>query len=67
MQGGRQDTALLADFAHRAKRLLLLSATPVLHHEAAFLAMLHLLDPDAYALEDLDGFRRARSEASGNR
>ena len=49
---------LLADFAHRAKRLLLLSATPVLHHEAAFLAMLHLLDPEGYALEDLDGFRQ---------
>ena len=48
---------LLADFAHRAKRLLLLSATPVLHHEAAFLAMLHLLDPEGYALKDLDGFR----------
>ena len=40
------------------KRLLLLSATPVLHHEAAFLAMLHLLDPEGYALEDLDGFRQ---------
>ena len=49
--------SLLADFAHRVKRLLLLSATPVLHHEAAFLAMLHLLDPEAYPLEDLDGFR----------
>ena len=33
----------LADLGHRVKRLLLLSATPVLHREAAFLAMLHLL------------------------
>lgn len=43
--------------AHRAKRLLLLSATPVLNHEQNFLAMLHLLDPATYHLEDLEGFR----------
>ena len=47
----------LADMAHRVERLLLLSATPVLHREAAFLAMLHLLDPEIHDLEDLDGFR----------
>ena len=47
----------LADMAHRVERLLLLSATPVLHREAAFLAMLHLLDPEIHELEDLDGFR----------
>jgi len=40
-----------------SKRLLLLSATPVLRNEAGFLAMLHLLDPDIYPLEDLEGFR----------
>lgn len=43
--------------AHQAKRLLLLSATPVLNHERDFLAMLHLLDPTAYRLDDLEGFR----------
>ena len=37
--------------------LLLLSATPVLHHEAEFLALLHLLDPDGHALSDLPNFR----------
>ena len=47
----------LVDLAHRVERLLLLSATPVLHREAAFLAMLHLLDPEIHDLEDLDGFR----------
>ena len=36
------------DLAHRVPRLLLLSATPVLHREHDFLAMLHLLDPDTY-------------------
>ena len=46
----------LADLGHRVKRLLLLSATPVLHQEAAFLAMLHLLDPEVHDLDDLDGF-----------
>ena len=39
-------------------KLLLLSATPVLHNEAGYLAMLHLLDPQLYALDDVDGFRK---------
>lgn len=43
--------------AHQAEKLLLLSATPVLNHEQDFLAMLHLLDPVTYQLNDLDGFR----------
>lgn len=47
----------LVRLAHGVDRLLLLSATPVLHQEAAFLAMLHLLDPDVHDLEDLAGFR----------
>ncbi|MCB2426418.1 protein DpdE [Methylophaga pinxianii] len=38
-------------------RLLLLSATPVLHNERGFLEMLHLLDPRVYKLEDEDSFR----------
>jgi ATP-dependent helicase HepA len=40
----------------RCPKLLLLSGTPVLHHEDGFLAMLHLLDPEAYDLTDRDGF-----------
>jgi ATP-dependent helicase HepA len=47
-----------ACLAHRSTGLLLLSATPALHNEQDFLAMLHLLDPATYALSDLDGFRR---------
>ena len=47
----------LGGLAHQVGRLLLLSATPVLHREATFLAMLHLLDPEIHDLEDLDGFR----------
>jgi ATP-dependent helicase HepA len=43
-------------------RVLLLSGTPVLHQEDGFLAMLHLLDPDAYPLEDRDSFRRRVQE-----
>lgn len=38
-------------------RLLLLSATPALHNERAFLYMLHLLDPDVYDVDDVQGFR----------
>src|SRR6202008_1761202 len=33
---------------------LLLSATPVLHNEREFLAMLHLLSPEMYGLDDLE-------------
>lgn len=43
--------------AHSCDHLLLLSATPVLNHEQEFLAMLHLLDPVTYKLEDIEGFR----------
>lgn len=43
--------------SHKAGRLLLLSATPVLNHERDFLAMLHLLDPSNYSLDDLESFR----------
>ncbi|OYD89900.1 helicase [Nostoc sp. 'Peltigera membranacea cyanobiont' 213] len=45
------------NIAHKSDRLLLLSATPVLNHEQDFLAMLHLLDPATYQLDDLAGFR----------
>jgi ATP-dependent helicase HepA len=43
--------------AHQVPRILLLSATPVLNRERDFLAMLHLLDPDTYDLDDLDWFK----------
>ncbi|MBD2425527.1 helicase [Phormidium sp. FACHB-1136] len=43
--------------AHGAQGLLLLSATPALNHEQAFLAMLHFLDPQTYSLDDLQGFK----------
>ncbi|MEH2360565.1 MAG: SNF2-related protein [Nostoc sp.] len=45
------------NIAHKSDRLLLLSPTPVLNHEQDFLAMLHLLDPTTYQLDDLAGFR----------
>ena len=48
----------LKDIAHRAHRLLLISATPVLGNEKTFLALLHLLDPFTYRLEDEGGFVR---------
>lgn len=38
-------------------RVLLLSATPVLHNERGFLEMLHLLDPDVFKLEEESAFR----------
>jgi len=50
--------AALSSLAHAVPRLLLLSATPLLHNEDTFLRMLHLLDPDVYRLDDIDGFRR---------
>ena len=39
-------------------RLLLLSATPVLHNEHSYLQMLHLLDPHVFRLEDEEKFRK---------
>ena len=50
--------ALIAAAALRAPSLLLLSATPALHNEAAFLAMLHMLDPTIYDAADVDGFKQ---------
>ena len=38
-------------------RLLLLSATPVRRNEDSFLALLHLLDPLVYRMEDREAFR----------
>jgi ATP-dependent helicase HepA len=44
--------------AGRAVHLLLLSATPVLHHDADLLALLELLDPANYSRADLASFQR---------
>jgi ATP-dependent helicase HepA len=43
--------------AHAARHLLLLSATPVLHHDADLLALLELLDPENYAVDTLAAFK----------
>lgn len=58
----------LSQLARSIPRMLLLSATPLLHNEQTFHAMLHLLDPDVYRLGDLEGFRtRIRNrQALGN-
>ena len=39
------------------RRVLLLSATPVLNNEKAFLAMLHLIDPVLYPLDGYEAFK----------
>ncbi|MCY1045632.1 protein DpdE [Corallococcus sp. bb12-1] len=52
----------LVHFARTTPRILLLSGTPVLHQEDGFLAMLHLLDPAAYPLEEREAFRRRVAE-----
>lgn len=48
----------LCTLAKMTPKVLLLSSTPVLHNEQNYLAMLHLLDPNAYSLEDVKGFKR---------
>ena len=58
----------LAKWVHDADQLLLLSATPAHRHEKEFLAMLHLLDPALYDLDELEEFRlrvKKRSEVGG--
>ena len=47
----------LRSLAISARALLLLTATPLLHNERDYLTMLHLLDPEIYQLDDLEGFR----------
>ncbi len=51
-------TSIAGITEHPERRVLLLSATPVLHNELAFLAMLHLIDPMVHSLDDLEGFRQ---------
>ncbi len=44
------------NIAHQAQGLLLLSATPALHNEEAFLCLLNLLDPLHFPLDKKDDF-----------
>ncbi|RGA04365.1 restriction endonuclease subunit R [Microbispora triticiradicis] len=46
----------LAALAHSSPRLLLLSATPVMSHQATQLGVLHLLDPELYRWTDRAAF-----------
>lgn len=48
--------ALAQKLTDEAARVLLLSATPVLNRERDLLAMLHLLDPDTFRLDDFEAF-----------
>ncbi len=48
----------VAGLAHRASDVFLISATPVRSNEAAFLDLLHLLDPKNYQPQDLEAFTR---------
>jgi ATP-dependent helicase HepA len=56
----RQRFRRVCEAAAAAERLLLLSATPSLHNDAGFQAMLHLLDPTVYPLGDLEAFQARR-------
>ena len=48
----------VAELAHGANDILLLSATPVRSNETAFLDLLYLLDPENYQPDDLEAFTR---------
>jgi ATP-dependent helicase HepA len=48
----------LVRLARTAKRSFLLSGTPLHQEEDGFLAMLHLIDPTAYPLNEREQFRR---------
>ena len=54
----RRRFALAATLSRDVPRTLLLSATPSLHQDRTYLALLHLLDPHRHDLDDLDGFRQ---------
>ncbi|GGS37460.1 protein DpdE [Deinococcus knuensis] len=60
--GERRRYAQLEKLACASPRLLLLSATPAASDQRGFLAMLHLLEPDVYRLDDLAGFERRVTE-----
>ncbi len=50
--------SLYRQLATSTPKLLLLSATPALHHEEAFLALLHLLEPTVYCVGDVELLRQ---------
>jgi ATP-dependent helicase HepA len=52
----------ISSLAIRSRSILLLSGTPVLHQETGFLAMLHLLDPTAHPLTEIEAFKKRVSE-----
>ncbi|GAB5550237.1 MAG: hypothetical protein SangKO_099970 [Sandaracinaceae bacterium] len=54
--------AALEQIARRTPKLLLLSATPARGNEDEFLAMLHLLDPEAFSLNEQEAFRKRVDE-----
>ncbi|MFW5860189.1 MAG: SNF2-related protein [Planctomycetota bacterium] len=58
MQPGGSLYKRVAMLSKRAPHVLLLSATPGRQHADSYLALLHLLQPDAYALDDAEGFTR---------
>lgn len=47
----------LEQLTESASRVLLLTATPLLHNEMSFLGMLHLLDPQLHDLHEIESFR----------
>ena len=47
----------LLSLCHESAKVLLLSATPLLHNEEVFLGMLHLLDPAVFSLDSLEEFK----------
>ncbi len=55
----RQNYRWLKTACTDADRVLLLSATPLLHNEDAFLGLLHLLDPELYPLENSEIFKES--------
>lgn len=54
----------VASLSKRAPHVLLLSATPPTDHAEAWLALLHLLQPDSYPLDDHAGFADKLAAAS---
>ena len=57
----------LSQLSQNCRRTLLLSATPLIGHEEAFLGLLRWLDPDRWQSESLDRFRHhvAQSQEYG--
>ena len=57
----------LSRLSQKCRRMLLLSATPLIGHEEAFLELLRWLDPDRWQSETLEDFRRhvVRSQEYG--